>query len=62
MQQRTVRVVAHLQEAAVLEDIADELVQVHQALVVSDVMGENREHHGVLLDDTELGRKKKKKR
>lgn len=41
----------YLKEAAVLEDIANQLIQVHQTLVVSDVMGENREHHGMLLDD-----------
>lgn len=40
--------VPYLKEAALLEDIADELIQVHQALVVPDMMGENGEHHGVL--------------
>lgn len=40
--------VTYLKEAALLEDVADELVQVHQALVVTDVMGEDRQHHGVL--------------
>lgn len=39
---------AHLQEAAFLEDVADELVQVHEALVVADVVGEDGQHHGVL--------------
>ena len=38
----------HLKEAALLEDVADELVQVHQTLVVADVVGEDGEHHGVL--------------
>lgn len=38
----------HLQEAALGEDVADELVQVHQTLVVSYVMGEDGQHHGVL--------------
>ena len=38
----------YLKEAALLEDVANELIQVHQTLVVADVMGENRQHHGVL--------------
>lgn len=38
----------HLQEAALGEDVADELVQVHQTLVVPYVMGEDGQHHGVL--------------
>lgn len=42
----------HLQEAAFLEDVADELVQVHEALVVADVVGEDGQHHGVLRRDT----------
>lgn len=40
--------VPYLKEAALLEDVANELIQVHQTLVVADVMGENRQHHGVL--------------
>lgn len=48
--------VPYLKEAALLEDVANELIQVHQALVVPDMMGENREHHGV------LGRQKEKQR
>lgn len=40
--------VHYLEEAALLEDVANELIQVHQTLVVSDVMGEHRKHHGVL--------------
>lgn len=40
--------VPYLKEAALLEDVANELIQVHQALVVPDMMGENRQHHGVL--------------
>lgn len=40
--------VPYLKEAALLEDVAYELIQVHQALVVPDMMGENRQHHGVL--------------
>lgn len=42
----------HLQEAAFLEDVADELVQVHEALVVADVVGEDGQHHGVLWWET----------
>lgn len=38
----------YLQEAAFLEDVANELVQVHEALVVADVVGEDGQHHGVL--------------
>lgn len=38
----------HLQEAAFLEDVANELVQVHEALVIADVVGEDGQHHGVL--------------
>lgn len=45
----------HLQEAAVLEDVADELVQVHEALVVADVVGEDRQHHGVLWRSRDKG-------
>lgn len=40
--------VTYLKEAALLEDVANELIQVHQTLVVPNMMGENRKHHGVL--------------
>ena len=40
--------VNYLKEAAFLEDVANELIQVHQTLVVPDMMSENRQHHGVL--------------
>ena len=48
----------YLEEAALLEDVADELVQVHQALVVADVVGENWQHHGMLLRERETGRER----
>lgn len=38
----------HLQQTAILESVSYQLVQVHQALMVSDVMGQNRQHHGML--------------
>lgn len=38
----------HLQEAAFLEDVANELVQVHEALVIADVVGKDGQHHGML--------------
>ena len=40
--------IPHLQQAAILKHVADELVQVREALVVADVVGEDREHHGML--------------
>lgn len=40
--------VPYLKEAALLEDVANELIQVHQTLVVPDMMCENGQHHGVL--------------
>lgn len=46
----------YLEEAALLEDVADELIQVHQALVVPDVVGEDGQHHGV------LGKKKERRK
>lgn len=45
---KAVGTVPYLKKAALLEDIADELIQVHQTLVVPDMMSENRQHHGVL--------------
>ena len=50
--------VPYLKEAALLEDVADELIQVHQTLVVSDMMGEDRQHHGVLWRTERIGRKR----
>lgn len=52
--------VPYLKEAALLEDIADELIQVHQTLVVPDMMGENRQHHGVLWRTERIGKKGKR--
>lgn len=52
--------VPYLKEAALLEDVSNELIQVHQALVVSDVMGENRQHHGVLWRTERIGKKGKR--
>lgn len=45
---QTVTTAPYLKEAALDEDVADELIQVHQTLVISDMMGEDRQHHGVL--------------
>ena len=47
----------YLKETALLEDVATKLIQVHQTLVVPDVMGENREHHGVLWTTERIGKK-----
>lgn len=53
--------VSYLQEAALLEDVANELIQMHQTLVVADVMGENWQHHGMLRRDGEgIGEKGKR--
>lgn len=49
--------VPYLKEAAILEDVTNELVQVHQTLVVPDVMGENRQHHGMLWRREKIGKK-----
>lgn len=49
--------VPYLKEAALLEDVANELIQVHQTLVVPDMMGENRQHHGVLWSTERIGKK-----
>lgn len=38
----------YLKEAALLENIADEFIQMHQTLVVPDMMCENGQHHGML--------------
>lgn len=48
--------VPYLKEAALLEDVANELIQVHQTLVVPDVMGEHRQHHGVLWRTERIGK------
>lgn len=55
-------IVPYLKEAALLEDIADELIQVHETLVVADVMGENGEHHGVLWRTQRIDKQGKKRR
>lgn len=49
--------VPYLKEAALLEDVANELIQVHQTLVVPDVMGEHRQHHGVLWRTERIGKR-----
>lgn len=48
LESAAVMTLPHLQEAALGEDVADELIQVHQTLVVPYVMGEDGQHHGVL--------------
>lgn len=53
--------VSYLKEAALLEDVANELIQVHQTLVVADMMGEDRQHHGVLWRTQRIGEKGKEK-
>lgn len=52
----------YLKEAALLEDVADELIQVHQTLVVPDVMREDRQHHGVLWRTQRIGKKGKNRK
>lgn len=52
--------VSYLKEAALLEDVANELIQVHQTLVVPDMVGENRQHHGVLWRTERIGKKGKR--
>ncbi len=49
--------VPYLKEAALLEDVANELIQVHQTLVVPDMMGEDRQHHGMLWRTKKIGKK-----
>lgn len=51
--------VPYLKEAALLENIANELIQVHQTLVVPDMMGEHRQHHGVLWRTERIDKKGK---
>lgn len=53
---------SYLKEAALLEDIGDELIQMHETLVVADMMGENREHHGVLWRTERIDKQGKKGR
>ena len=53
--------VHYLKEAALLEDVANESVQVHQTLVVPDMMGEDRQHHGVLWRTERIGKQGKTK-
>ena len=47
----------YLKEATLCEDITNELIQVHQTLVVPDMMGKNRQHHGVLWRTERIGKK-----
>ncbi|KAG5849912.1 hypothetical protein ANANG_G00076710, partial [Anguilla anguilla] len=35
-----------LQQTALFEHVSDESVQVHEALMVAYVMGQDRQHHG----------------
>jgi hypothetical protein len=39
---------SYLQETTILESISYQLVQVHQALVVAYMMGQNGQHHRML--------------
>lgn len=47
----------YLKEAALCEDVANELIQVHQTLVVPDMMGKNRQHHSMLWRTERIGKK-----
>lgn len=47
----------YLKEATLCEDVTNELIQVHQTLVVPDMMGKNRQHHGVLWRTERIGKK-----